>query len=244
MADSHVFKVSEAKRLALIMPFKQTPTIGPRIAKSAVCFDCEMCYTTLGLELVRLTATSWPDGKELLDVLVRPIGEVLDLNSRFSGVWAEQYTCAIPYDADCDNISDSLPEGQLRIVSSPSVARELLFAHLTTTTPLMGHAIENDLNSVRIIHPTIVDTILLFPHPRGLPMRYGLKSLVKIHLEKDIQMGGAQGHDSKEDARSAGDLVRFEVAERWKKMRLEGWTVEDGVFHPPKVENPDAIGLD
>ncbi|KAL9105905.1 MAG: hypothetical protein Q9187_008642, partial [Circinaria calcarea] len=47
VADSHVFKVSEAKRLALILQFKKTPVKGAQNSDSAVCFDCEMGYTTL-----------------------------------------------------------------------------------------------------------------------------------------------------------------------------------------------------
>ncbi|MCJ1290248.1 RNA exonuclease 3 [Xylographa carneopallida] len=240
--ESHVFKVSENKRLALIMPFKRTTNPGPITPESAVCFDCEMGYTTLGMELIRLTATAWPDGTELLDVLVRPLGEVLDLNSRFSGVWPQHFTDAVQYTGGGPPLESGNDTGEqerrLSLVNSPSEARELLFAHLTTTTPLIGHALENDLNSVRIIHPTIIDTVMLYPHPRGLPIRYGLKMLVKKHLNRDIQMGGAQGHDSKEDARAAGELVRLKVKETWKAMQADGWTVSRGEFSPPLPGGP------
>lgn len=138
---------------------------------------------------------------------------------------AQPYTSKQPSEGTDDGLC---------IVQSISAARDLLFQQLSPKTPLIGHALENDLNAVRIIHPTIIDTVLLYPHPRGLPIRHGLKYLAKTYLEKDIQMGGAQGHDSKEDARAAGDLVRFRVAEKWKRMRQEGWTVTDGVFNPPK----------
>ena len=241
-ADSHVFKVSETKRLALIMPFKRITTRGSITPESAVCFDCEMGYTTLGMELIRLTATAWPDGKELLDVLVRPLGEVLDLNSRFSGVWPKHFTDAVPYStngsATAINKGAGDQEWRLPMVNSPAEARELLFTHLTTTTPLIGHALENDLNSARIIHPMIIDTVMLYPHPRGLPIRHGLKMLVKKYLNKDIQMGGAQGHDSKEDARAAGELVRLKIMETWKAMQADGWRVDDGDFHPPLPGRP------
>ena len=234
--STHVFKISEPKRLALVMPFKETPpkllTPGPSIA---VCFDCEMGYTTLGLELIRLTATAWPNGEEILDVLVRPLGEVLDLNSRFSGVWPKDYANAVSDERTSMNGANVCKDNEqrLRIVESPSIARDLLFEHLTPETPLIGHALENDLNAVRIIHPSIVDTVLLFPHPRGLPVRFGLKTLMKKHLDRDIQMGGGQGHDSKEDARAAGSLVRLKVSEMWKCMKRDGWTVRNTEFFPP-----------
>lgn len=228
-SDSHVFKISEAKRLALVTPFEETPpNLSLRIS-TAVCFDCEMGYTTYGMELIRLTATSWPDGRNLIDVLVRPRGEILDLNSRFSGVWPTDLASASPYSAPSTNESP-LP---LQLAESLSAARALLFSHLAPTTPLIGHAIENDLNSARIIHPCIIDTALLYPHPFGLPMRLGLKALVKRHLERDIQIGGELGHDSAEDARAAGDLVRSKVGELWKGMKREGWTFENSQPVPP-----------
>lgn len=231
-ADSHVFKISDPKRLALVMPFEPTPASDRTGLPGAVCFDCEMGYTTLGMELIRLTATGWPDGSELLDVLVRPIGEVLDLNSRFSGVWPEDWANATPFDDGRVQLStDTTPV--LKIVESPAKARDLLFELLTPQTPLIGHALENDLNATRILHPVIVDTCLIYPHHRGLPIRFGLKVLMKKHLDRDIQMGGAQGHDSKEDARAAGDLVRFRIRNMWQKMKGEGWSTRDGEFHPP-----------
>ena len=236
-APTHVFKISDPKRLALIMPFKETP---PKLltpgANRAVCFDCEMGYTTMGLELIRLTATSWPGGEELLDVLVRPLGEVLDLNSQFSGVFPKDYADALPCHSDLNSgkqVSRADDKPRLRLVDSPAAARDLLFELLTPETPLIGHALDNDLNAARIIHPSIVDSVLLYPHPRGLPIRFGLKVLMKKHLDRDIQTGGAQGHDSKEDAQAAGDLVRLKVAEMWKAMKRDGWTVRDREFFPP-----------
>ena len=43
-------------------------------------------------------------------------------------------------------------------------------------------------------------------------------------------MGGASGHDSKEDAIATGDLVRAKVWQKWDKMKDEGWVFEDGLL--------------
>ncbi|PWY90188.1 RNA exonuclease Rex3 [Aspergillus heteromorphus CBS 117.55] len=237
--QTHVFKVSETKRLASILQFEKTPAQPGKGPLPPVCFDCEMGYTTLGLELIRLTAVSWPKGEALLDILVRPIGEVLDLNSRFSGVFPEHYTRAIPYGtADSQTNASTLEDGEvdsppLQVVDSPATARALLFEYLQPDTPLIGHAIDNDLNASRIIHPTIIDTILLYPHPRGLPIRMGLKALTKRHLDRDIQTGGSRGHDSKEDAVATGDLVRFKAAETWKVLKSKDWRFVNGQLVPP-----------
>lgn len=139
-------------------------------------------------------------------------------------------------------------KGKLLIVSSPAMARDLLFAHLSPTTPLIGHGLENDLNSVRIIHPTVIDTCLLFPHKAGLPYRNGLKSLMLQHLNRNIQVqivtdGKMEGHDSKEDANAAGDLVRWKIGEMWTKMKIEGWKIEEGRFVAPTGELCSGQGL-
>jgi hypothetical protein len=236
IGDTHVFKISEPKRLAAVMKFETTKSNPSAKPHTAVCFDCEMGYTCYGLELIRLTATSWPSGSPLIDVLVRPIGAILDLNSRFSGVHPEQFFNAPEYDL----VKVAKDPKTLHIVPHPAAARDLLCSYLTLNTPLLGHALENDLNAVRLIHPTIVDTVLLFPHPAGLPVRNGLRNLTKMKLDWDIQQGGAAGHDSLEDARAAGELVRYKVAREWKQLQDEGWTVRDGAFYPPLP--PDMPG--
>ena len=242
-ADDHVFKTSSPARLAAVLPFITTPE-NSNPAKDrkgrvvgAVGFDCEMGYTAFGLELIRITAVSWPEHELLLDVLVRPLGTIIELNSRFSGVWPEHFASAVPYanwkpPSESQNASATPPP--LPIVDNPQKARELLCSFLTPSTPLIGHAIENDLNATRLCHPSIIDTMLLYPHPRGLPLRYGLKMLTKKYLERDIQMGGDRGHDSLEDAVATGDLVRVRVARQWREMQSKGWKFENGELVGPQ----------
>lgn len=241
--DDHVFKASTPARLAAVLPFIRTPeNSSPAKGRkgnniTAVAFDCEMGHTAFGMELIRLTAVSWPAGEELLDVLVRPLGAVIDLNSKFSGVWPEHFAQAVPYEKHVTTSKDTSSPGAadsiLPIVDSPQKARELLCSFLTSQTPLIGHAIDNDLNAVRLCHPNIVDTVELYPHPRGLPYRLGLKNLSFKHLQRRIQMGGERGHDSLEDARATGDLVRVEVGRKWKLLSSRGWRIADGVLIPP-----------
>jgi hypothetical protein len=121
-------------------------------------------------------------------------------------------------------------EHGLHKVESPAAARKLLFDLISPDTPLLGHAIDNDLNVVRIIHPCVVDTVLLYPHPRGLPVRFGLKVLSYKYLGRGIQMAGADGHDSKEDAVATGDLITKKVIEKWKVMQHDGWKFSGGLL--------------
>ena len=250
--EDHVFKSSSPARLAAVLPFMVTPENdspardGKGQKVKAVTFDCEMGYTVFGLELIRLTAVAWPTNEELLDILVRPLGTVIDLNSRFSGVFPEHFRNAVPYD---EWKSQSSPKQtvdpdvkQLPLVENPQCARELLCRFLTPTTPLLGHAIDNDLNAVRLCHPTIIDTITLYPHPRGLPLRFGLRMLTQKHLNRYIQTGGERGHDSLEDAVATGDLVRIKVGEKWKVMRFTGWKfVDHELIAPVPREESDAV---
>lgn len=181
------------------------------------------------MELLRLTATNWPDGEELLDVLVKPYGAILDLNTRFSGVKTDQFVDALPYDGSVNSVKDS----RLRIVDSPAAARSLLFGLISPSTPLIGHAIENDLNVTRIVHPSIIDTCLLYPSRYGLPYRRALRQLSEEFLGRQIQLGGANGHDSKEDANAAMDLVRLLLGKKWRSMKRHGCRFEDGRLVEP-----------
>ena len=82
---------------------------------------------------------------------------------------------------------------------------------LTPRSILVGHSLNSDLTALKITHPFIIDTALIFPHPRGPPLKSALKYLAQKYLNREIQKGhgttgpGA-GHDSIEDARTCLDL--------------------------------------
>lgn len=239
---NHVFKTSDPKRLALLWNFAPTPPNDSPNVKPAVAFDCEMGYSVHGMELIRLTATSWPDGAELLDVLVQPLGEIMDLNSRYSGVFPEDLARAVPWTPDwTPPVQEPGERRILRKVASPEAARDLLFSFINPDTILIGHGLENDLNATRIVHPKIVDTILLYPHRRGLPIRTSLKVLMEMHLNRRIQIDTGEGHDSAEDARAAGDLVRLKVQKEWTLMQSNGWKFLDDVLWAPGRLPPPTV---
>ena len=152
-AEHHVFKIKDAVGMASVSQFQPTPERSLVGLPAAVAFDCEMCYTTYGMELLRLTAIEWPSKKVLIDALVRPRGEILDLNSRYSGVTPKMFTSALPHWQNVPWPVTHTPDRTtatgkaLKIISSPVWARKMLFEFLGPTTPLIGHAIENDLNS-------------------------------------------------------------------------------------------------
>lgn len=50
-------------------------------------------------------------------------------------------------------------------------------AFISSETIIIGHALENDLKTLRMIHHRCVDTAVLFPHPAGAPYRRALQAL-------------------------------------------------------------------
>jgi len=242
--DHHVFSVREQKRLAALWQYVETPEAPDEFDEDngklkAICIDCEMSYTTQGLELVRVTATKYPTFEMVIDVLVRPLGEMLDANTRFSGVTAKQLVDAVPYSpSDIPSPTSDSTSTKLPIVGTPAAARDAILSLINRSTILIGHALNNDLDTLRMIHPRIVDTAILFPTRSGPPSRYALKWLSKRYLARDIQIAGAEGHDSKEDANSAGDLVRWRIAEAVKAKKVDQngkWLVSPTVWRPQSM---------
>lgn len=150
--------------------------------------DCEMVLTCDDVfSLARISIVDWA-GKTVIDEFVRPTLPVKNYFTQFSGITAEVL----------ENVETTLDEIQQRLLT--------LF---TPTTILLGHSLENDLNALKMTHPLIVDTSIIYPHPRGLPLRSSLKFLANKYLKREIQKGGAQGHDSVEDAKAVLDLVKL-----------------------------------
>ena len=49
-------------------------------------------------------------------------------------------------------------------------------------------SLENDLKALKVVHSRVLDTVLLFPHPKGLPYRSALKVLAAKFLKRRIQV--------------------------------------------------------
>lgn len=101
-------------------------------------------------------------------------------------------------------------------------------------TILVGHSLDSDLKALKIIHDTVVDTSVLFPHKMGLPKKKALKTLCIDHLKRIIQENGKDdsyrifftdnnlftffitdhGHNSAEDAEVCIDLIKAYLKNR------------------------------
>ena len=150
--------------------------------------DCEMVLTTDDrYSLARISLIDWT-GKTLLDELVKPPLPVKNYYTEFSGM---------------------TPDLLAPITTTLSDIQTKLLTLIDSSTILLGHSLESDLSALKLTHPHIIDTSLLYPHPRGPPLRSSLKFLTQKYLRREIQKTGAKGHDSVEDALAVLDLVKL-----------------------------------
>jgi len=255
--DTHVFKTDDRNRMATVVNWEITPDNSIINPKLAIALDCEMGFTTKGFELIRISAIDWPTSTKMMDILVEPHGRILDINTKFSGVTLDMMKNAplLPSDwhqatvrgqyEDAQIVEHPPISGRNTLFKAPNLefARAALWSMISPSTPLIGHDLRNDMNAMRMIHPTIVDTLAVYPHRIGLPSKLPLRLLVRDFLGQNIQQPNQQGHDPTEDARGAGDLVRCKVKELWKLMKGDGWTcdIEKGEFIPALASNLDRV---
>ena len=144
--------------------------------------DCEMVFTKKGMEVAKVSLVNLC-GEVVYDTLVKPSAPVVDYNTRFSGLRP----------SDLANVSKTLTDVQADILS-----------FVNSSTILMGHSLECDLRALKIVHMSVIDTSIVYPHSVGPPLRRSLKDLVRTELNKTIQDGE---HDSVKDACAVVDLV-------------------------------------
>ncbi|XP_054458387.1 RNA exonuclease 1 homolog [Anoplopoma fimbria] len=158
--------------------------------------DCEMCYTKQGLELTRVTVID-SELKVIYDTFVKPESKVVDYNTRFSGVTEE----------DLESATITLRDVQA-----------VLLSMFSAESILIGHSLESDLLALKLIHSTVVDTAIVFPHRIGLPYKRALRNLMAEHLKRIIQ-DNVEGHDSSEDASACMELMFWKIKEDAKVKR-------------------------
>ncbi|KAG6461673.1 hypothetical protein O3G_MSEX012778 [Manduca sexta] len=155
--------------------------------------DCEMCYTTHGLDLTRLTVIN-SACKVVYETLIKPMHPIIDYNTRFSGITEEQMA----------EVKTSLLEVQATLLTM-----------FSSKTILIGHSLESDFKALKLIHDTVIDTSVLFPHKMGPPYKRALRNLSSEYLKKIIQ-NSVDGHNSAEDATVCMELIHYKLKEDLK----------------------------
>nr|XP_012320110.1 putative RNA exonuclease NEF-sp isoform X3 [Aotus nancymaae] len=147
--------------------------------------NCEMCLTSKGRVLMRISLVS-EGGCCVMDKLVKPENKILDHLSSFSGITKKILN---PVTTKLKDV-----QRQLKALLPPDAV-------------LVGHSLDLDLRALKMIHPYVIDTSLLYVREQG--RRFKLKFLAKVILGKDIQCPDRLDHDATEDARTTLELAQY-----------------------------------
>lgn len=172
--------------------------------RDILSMDCEMVMTgPEEFSLARISVVNW-SGDVVLDRLVKPDKPVTNYVTQFSGITEEMLK---PVTTTLRDIQNEL----LDLIGPRTI--------------LVGHSLDSDLKALKLTHPFIVDTSVIYPHPRGPPLKSSLKYLTQKYLNRQIQQGhGAVGHNSIEDAKACLDLTRqkCEKGKMWGEFEGAG----------------------
>jgi len=151
--------------------------------------DCEMCMTSIRqLELTMISIVN--EKKELIyHSLVKPKNRIINYLTRFSGVTKEML----------QDVTTSLDEVQRDIQNL-----------LPADAILIGQSLESDMKAMKMMHPYIIDTSVIYNITGIRTKKTSLRNLSKLFLDEVIQ-DGKEGHDPTEDASAALKLVQHKL---------------------------------
>ena len=164
--------------------------------------DCEMVETAEGIALARISVID-ESLQCILDTFVKPDLPVLDYKTKYSGIDEESLSAVTTTLAD---------------------VKDKLISLLPSQCILIGHSLENDLHAIKLIHPYVVDTSLLFTHKATPFSKLSLRNITKKLLDWDIQCD-PNGHNSVEDATACMKLMQLKLQ---KGLSCTLWWNEGG----------------
>ncbi|XP_014484394.1 PREDICTED: uncharacterized exonuclease C637.09 isoform X2 [Dinoponera quadriceps] len=165
--------------------YKEANATSPMFA-----LDCEMCKTTSGnLELARISVV---DEKMniIYDSLVKPENPITNYLTRYSGITEEML----------ENVTVRLSDVQC-----------MLKTILPPDAILVGQSLNSDLHTLKMMHPYIIDTSVIFNVTGDRYRKTKLQILAQKFLGEIIQAGN-EGHCSAEDSKASMKLVQLKLA--------------------------------
>ena len=166
-------------------------------SNNVYALDCEMCYTTKGLELTRISIVDI-HLNEIYESLVKPDTQILDYNTRWSGLTEESLK-------NCNKKLKNVQADLMKLFNKNTI--------------LIGHSLESDFKALKLVHTNVIDTSVVFPHKMGPPYKRALRNLMSEFLQKIIQED-VEGHDSKEDAASCVSLMIYKINEDLRSKKF------------------------
>ncbi|XP_015183001.1 PREDICTED: RNA exonuclease 1 isoform X2 [Polistes dominula] len=152
--------------------------------------DCEMCKTDTGnLELTRISLVD-ESYNVIYDTLVKPKNQIIDYLTQYSGITKELLSDVTTTLADVQK--------ELKKIIPPDCI-------------LVGQSLNSDLHTLKMMHPYIIDTSVIFNITGERHRKSKLQLLAKNFLGVNIQQG-TKGHCSTEDSQASMKLVQLKLA--------------------------------
>uniref|UniRef100_T1JBL6 TBC1 domain family member 9 n=1 Tax=Strigamia maritima TaxID=126957 RepID=T1JBL6_STRMM len=151
--------------------------------------DCEMCFTTIQAHEVTRVSVVDEELNIILDELVKPPNKILDYLTEFSGITMEMLQPVTTTLVDVQKkLNDLLPADAI----------------------WCGQSLNSDLNALKMFHPYVIDTSIIYNLVGRRQVKPSLKKLSSLFLQTDIQ-DSPDGHCSAEDCTATMKLVQHKL---------------------------------
>ena len=188
-----------------------SPAASPQRPKfQAITLDCEMAGVKgargLRNEVILVCAVDYFTGAVLLNKLVNPSERVSDWRSKIHGI-----------------TNAAMKEAVLlgHALAGWKEARAELWKLIDQNTILVGHALQHDLDVLRMVHTRVVDSAILARNAIGMSnSQWGLQRLCQELLNVEIRRNDGAVHDCLEDVLATREVVLWCTQ---NKPKLEAW---------------------
>jgi DNA polymerase III epsilon subunit-like protein len=161
-------------------------------------------------EAILLCVTDYVTGAVLLNRFVSPRERITHMRSSIHGI-------------SKSTLDNTISQGQA--LSGWDGARSELFKYIDDHTILVGHALQHDLDALRLIHPRVVDPGILSRNAVGIRrMQWGLQTLCSELLGVEIRKNKGGIHDCLEDVLATREVVllcthNMEAFQSWAEAK-------------------------